>query len=62
MAHPAIKPLRRRRLTAQHTSFNPAAVQRQIQALCADLLTLTTAKNQPTAKPTVDEPTLRSAR
>jgi hypothetical protein len=53
LAHPTVKPLRRRRLTAQHASFNPAAVQRQIQALSADLLTLATAKNQPTTKPTV---------
>jgi Integrase core domain len=63
MAHPAVKPLRRRRLTAQHASFNPAAVQRQIQALCGDLLVLATAKNQPTTKPAVTPPgTLRSAR
>jgi len=48
MAHPAVKPLRRRRLEAQHASFNPAAVQRQIQALCGELFTLATAKNQPT--------------
>ena len=53
LAHPTVKPLPRRRLTAQHASFNPAAVQRQIQALSADLLTLATAKNQPTTKPTV---------
>jgi hypothetical protein len=53
LAHPTVKPLHRRRLTAQHASFNPAAVQRQIQALSADLLTLATAKNQPTTKPTV---------
>jgi hypothetical protein len=63
LAHPGVKPLRRRRLTAQHTSFNPAAVQRQIQALCADLLTLATAKNQPTTKPAVPPPTaLKPAR
>ena len=63
VAHPAVKPLRRRRLAAQHASFNPAAVQRQIQALCADLLTLATAKNQPATKPRVDHPTaLRLAR
>jgi hypothetical protein len=63
MAHPAVKPLRRRRLAAQHASFNPAAVQRQIQALCADLLTLATAKNQPATKPVVDHPAaLRPAR
>src|SRR4051794_7163345 len=53
LAHPTVKPLPRRRLTAQHASFNPAAAQTQIQALSADLLTLTTAKNQPTPKPTI---------
>ena len=52
-AHPDVKALPRRRLAAQHTSFNPAAVQRQIQALCGELLTLATAKNQPTTKPAV---------
>jgi hypothetical protein len=63
VAHPAVKPLRRRRLAAQHASFNPAAVQRQIQALCADLLTLATAKNQPATKPAVTQPAaLRTAR
>jgi hypothetical protein len=64
LAHPAVKTLRRRRLQAQHASFNPAAVQRQIQALCADLLALAIAKNQPTAKPAVTPPpaNLRSAR
>ena len=63
MAHAAVKPLRRRRLAAQHVSFNPAAVQRQIQALSADLLTLATAKNQPTSKPAVTPPTaLQTAR
>lgn len=62
-AHPAVTPLRRRRLAAQHTSFNPAAVQRQIQALCANLLTLATAKNQPSTRPAVTPPTaLRPAR
>jgi hypothetical protein len=50
-AHPDVKALPRRRLTAQHASFNPAAVQRQIQALCSELLTLATAKAQPTTKP-----------
>jgi hypothetical protein len=56
MAHPAVKPLRRRRLAALHASFNPAAVQRQIQALCDDLLTLATAKNQPITRPAVTQP------
>lgn len=57
VAHPAVTTLRRRRLTVQHASFNPAAVQRQIQALSADLLTLAILKNQPAAKPTVAPPT-----
>jgi len=61
LAHPTVKPLSRRRLTAQHASFNPAAVHRQIQALSADLLTLTTAKNQPTTKPTLTPATLPAA-
>ena len=56
IAHPKVKALPRRRLTAQHTSFNPAAVQRQIQALCGQLLTVATAKNQPVAKPVVTAP------
>ena len=61
-AHPDVTALPRRRLAAQHTSFNPAAVQRQIQALCDQLLTLATAKNQPSAKPAVGAPaTVRSA-
>jgi hypothetical protein len=52
-AHPDVQPLPKRRLRAQHASFNPAAVQRQIQALADELLTLATAKGQPTAKPAV---------
>ena len=63
VAHPAVTALRRRRLTAQHATFNPAAVQRQIQALSGDLLTLATAKNQPATKPAVATPTaVQSAR
>jgi hypothetical protein len=39
------------------------AGQRQIQALCAELLTLATAKNQPATKPVITEPAaLRPAR
>ena len=56
IAHPDVKALPRRRLTARHTTFNPAAVQRQIQALCDELLTLATAKAQPTVKPAVTTP------
>jgi hypothetical protein len=63
VAHPVVMPLRRRRLTAQHASFDPAAVQRQLQALAGDLLTLATAKNQPATKPAVTQPAaLRPAR
>jgi len=63
VAHPAVTALRRRRLAAQHASFNPAAVQRQIQALSADLLALATAKDQPATKPALPTPTaVQSAR
>lgn len=51
IAHPDVKALPKRRLTKQHTSFNPAAVQRQIQAVAEQLLTLATAKAGPVAKP-----------
>jgi hypothetical protein len=50
---PAQAPLR---LVSQHASFNPATVQRQVQALCADLLTRATTKNQPTTKPVITPP------
>ena len=53
MAHPEVTTLPKRRLSKQHDSFNPAAVQRQIQALADELLTLATAKGQPTPKPPV---------
>ena len=56
IAHPAVKALPKRRLAKQHQSFNPAAVQRQIQALADQLLTLATAKAGPAAKPHVTSP------
>lgn len=59
-AHPDVMALPKRRLATIHTSFNPAAVQRQIQALCDELLTLATAKGQPTPKPRVSTPTTRT--
>jgi hypothetical protein len=52
-AHPDVTAPPKHRLKTQHTSFNPAAVQRQIQALCTELLTLATTKGQPTTKPTI---------
>ncbi|WP_167048206.1 DDE-type integrase/transposase/recombinase [Salinibacterium sp. ZJ454] len=39
------------RLTRENEPLNPAAIQRQIQALTAELLTLTTSKKGPPAKP-----------
>ena len=59
-AHLKVKALPKRRLATAHTSFNPAAVQRQIQALCDELLTLATAKGQPARKPQVSAPTTRT--
>ncbi len=56
IAHPEVKAMPKRRLTKQHSSFNPAAVQRRIQALCDELLTLATAKGQPGRKPQVTTP------
>jgi hypothetical protein len=51
--HTDVKALPKRRPIEQHASFNPAALQRQIQALADELLTLATAKGQPTFKPAV---------
>lgn len=39
------------KLTRQNTPLNPAAIQRQIQALTAELLTLTTTKQGPKTRP-----------
>lgn len=39
------------KLTRENTPLNPAAIQRQIQALTAELLTLTTSKQGPKTKP-----------
>jgi transposase InsO family protein len=39
------------KLTRQNKPLNPAAIQRQIQALTAELLTLTTSKQGPKSKP-----------
>jgi hypothetical protein len=39
------------RLTRENQPLNPAAIQRQIQALTGQLLTLTTSKKGPTAQP-----------
>jgi len=41
------------RLKGENRPLNPAAIQRQIQALCAELLTLTTAKQGPKTHPAI---------
>lgn len=41
------------KLKRENKSLNPAAIQRQVQALCAELLTLTTAKQGPKSQPTI---------
>jgi Integrase core domain len=56
-AHPGVEAPPKSRLKTQHASFNPAAVQRQIQELCAELLTVATAKGQPPTKPTITDAT-----
>jgi hypothetical protein len=44
------------------TGLNPAAIQRQIQALTpAELLTLTTSKASATPKPQIAPPTMRAS-
>lgn len=54
------------RLAQENEPLNPAAIQRQIQALTAQLLTLTTSKKGPAAKPpsraSSNESTNRSTR
>ncbi|MGY4544565.1 hypothetical protein ACVWY0_004513 [Arthrobacter sp. UYNi723] len=41
------------KLKRENKPLNPAAIQRQVQALCAELLTLTTAKQGPKSQPTI---------
>ncbi|MDQ0689845.1 hypothetical protein QF047_000805 [Arthrobacter sp. W4I7] len=41
------------RLKRENKPLNPAAIQRQVQALCTELSTVTTAKQGPKAQPTI---------
>jgi hypothetical protein len=41
------------RLKRENKPLNPAAIQRQVQALCAELLTVTTAKQGPKTQPAI---------
>ena len=49
------------RLPRENKPLNPAAIQRRIQALSAELLTLTTSKARPKTKATVAAPTTRAS-
>ena len=48
-------------LADTYTAINPAAVQRQIQALTSELLTLTTSKAAPKTKAPVTAPATRAS-
>jgi hypothetical protein len=49
--HESITPETTKKLTKVYPTLNPAAIQRAIQALTAELLTLTTAKARAAPKP-----------
>jgi hypothetical protein len=49
----AVRPSEKAKLKQENKPLNPAAIQRQVQALCAELLTLTTAKQGPKSQPTL---------
>jgi hypothetical protein len=48
-----VRKLVKTRLKRENKPLNPAAIQRQVQALCVELLTLTTAKQGPKSQPTI---------
>ena len=48
-------------LADTHASINPAAIQRQIQALTTELLTITTSKAGPRTKAPVTTPATRAS-
>lgn len=49
----AVRPSVKAKLKRENKPLNPAAIQRQVQAFCAELLTLTTAKQGPKSQPTI---------
>lgn len=53
MRHPKVTKKAKAAMTRTYKKINPAAVQREIQALTAELLTLTTAKAEARARPTL---------
>ncbi len=60
-ASPAVSEEIKAVLAETHAGINPAAVQRQIQALTAELLTLTTSKAGPKATAPVPPPSTRAS-
>ena len=48
-----IRPSEKAKLKRENKTLNPAAIQRQVQALCAELLTLTTGKQGPKSQPPI---------
>ena len=61
VAHETVTEQDKTIMTATLTEVNPAAVQRQIQALTAELLTLTTSKAAARSKPSVPTLTKRAS-
>ncbi len=60
-AHPAVSGETKAVLAETYAGINPAAVQRQIQALTAELLTLTTSKAGPGPKAAVKTTATRAS-
>lgn len=60
-AHPSVSNQIKADLNETYAGINPAAVQRQIQALTAELLTLTTNKARPSPKATVKATATRAS-
>lgn len=61
-AHKSVTEKTKAQLAETYTSINPAAVQRQIQALTAELLTLVTTKGRTAGKPSAQMPATRASR
>jgi hypothetical protein len=61
-AHKSVTEKAKAQLAETYTSINPAAVQRQIQALTAELLTLVTTKARTAGNPSAQMPATRASR
>jgi hypothetical protein len=60
-AHESVSSEDKAILTDTYTAINPAVVQRRIQALTTELLTITTSKARPKTKATVGAPSTRAS-